>query len=427
MVKIDKKKEFYRKIVALLISGLILGATMPSGGMIAAEEQPRDEYDQYEDYLIANNEMIVDKLKEMVDEYKCQERANELSDWSEKEYEKERDKLPDNLFDILKEVAKGLVEGVALDSLLDDASKIVSVLELVFTFETAATLGTDYKESLSAYKNRENNLTKISEEYDKSIKLLASGEDGSELISSLNDMELNAIEYRWIAENYHSCSKDEKFKLLYQIKYNSLWVEKWKIEEMNTGTWWASNINRVTLQRMFVVIGNHASIPVVTDKELTKALCAVYAYPPTVAALAALDDLENDYKTFEEYPTPENYRKMILCQISVFDHLRMAYLWKQCAYKAVDDKESFTAAEKNADVMKDISENLISKYLLLSGAIANGVDDPLSDKSEITKYINSLISWWNENKDETFIAAREFIKEIFKLIDELISEYEKAK
>ena len=45
----------------------------------------------------------------------------------------------------------------------------------------------------------------------------------------------------------------------------------------------------------------------------------------------------------------------------------------------------------------------------------------------ITEFIDEIVSWWNENKDELFKAAHEFIDEIFKIIDKWISEYKKEK
>jgi len=51
----------------------------------------------------------------------------------------------------------------------------------------------------------------------------------------------------------------------------------------------------------------------------------------------------------------------------------------------------------------------------------------LTGEEDITKLIDEFIVWWNENKGELFKAAHEFIDEIFKAIDELISEYKKEK
>ena len=52
---------------------------------------------------------------------------------------------------------------------------------------------------------------------------------------------------------------------------------------------------------------------------------------------------------------------------------------------------------------------------------------PEEPEEDITKLIDELIAWWNENREELFKAAHEFIDEIFKAIDELISEYKKGK
>lgn len=51
----------------------------------------------------------------------------------------------------------------------------------------------------------------------------------------------------------------------------------------------------------------------------------------------------------------------------------------------------------------------------------------LTGEGDITKLIDEFIAWWNENKEDLFKAAHEFVDEIFKAIDELISEYKKEK
>ena len=177
-----------------------------------------------------------------------------------------------------------------------------------------------------------------------------------------------------------------------------------------------------------------------------------------------IKEAKDDIVQFKKEPTIENYESVIKKLSLAYDNLAIGYYLEAASIESCKDSptgwiaawihdqtsKGFTVEEQINNCRESARDKerertyLLTKYMTLPLYVAESINyilipgeplpviTPLSPEEspsgeEITKIIDEMILWWNENKDELIESAHELIEAFFDFVDELISEYEKEK